>query len=75
MKPEIVASLLALATAPLQAQARDSQAEAEEAVATLANDRGAEGRALARQLYRDGLVSEPRAKAILHQLASAYGWR
>jgi len=58
----------------LRQVATSQNAVAEEAVVKLANETGAAGQAIARQLYRDRLVSEPRARNLLSHLASAHRW-
>jgi hypothetical protein len=46
-----------------------------EAVTLLTMETGPEGQAVARQLHRDGKVTEPRAKNLLDHTASVYKWQ
>jgi hypothetical protein len=45
------------------------------AVTLLASETGPDGRAIARELYRENAVTERIAKEMLSRAASAYGWR
>lgn len=45
------------------------------AVYLLGNDTGPEGRAIARELYRQGRVAEPTARKTLNGVAKGFGWR